>query len=399
MTATFISVLSAVSAGLLFIPISVFLVEVIAAIAMSGRKLRGQRSNILRERVAVLIPAHNESAGILPTIADVQKQLRRGDRLLVVADNCTDDTADVALAAGAEVVQRHDSARHGKGFALVFGLAHFALDPPAIVVVVDADCRLEDHAIDELTISCAMTSRPVQALYLMTAPDDSDIKYQVAEFAWRVKNWLRPLGLKALNLPCQLMGSGMAVPWHVIQLADLAHGGLVEDLKLGLDLASVRYPPVFCPSARVTSQFASSETGVSTQRARWEHGHINTILTSVGRLLCSAILHRNWALLALALDLAVPPLSLLSILVAVVFILTGLAAFFHFSRLGLAFSAADAVLFLLATFLAWIKCGREILPFKALLLIAPYIFEKFGLYLRVLSNRIDAVWIRTDRAK
>jgi cellulose synthase/poly-beta-1,6-N-acetylglucosamine synthase-like glycosyltransferase len=398
-TATLISVLSAVSAGLLFIPISVFLVEVIAAIAMPSRKRGEQRSNPLRERVAVLIPAHNESAGVLPTIADVQKQLRRGDRLLVVADNCTDDTADVALAAGAEVVQRHDSARHGKGFALVFGLAHFALDPPAIVVVVDADCRLENDAIDELTISCAMTSRPVQALYLMAAPDDSGIEYRVAEFAWRVKNWLRPLGLKALRLPCQLMGSGMAVPWQVIQLADLAHGGLVEDLKLGLDLASVGYPPVFCPSARVTSQFASSAPGVSTQRARWEHGHINTILTSVGRLLSGAILRRNWALLALALDLAVPPLSLLSILVAIVFILTGLAAFLHFSPLGLAFSAADAVLFLLATFLAWFKCGREVLPFKALLLIAPYVFEKFGLYLRVLSNRMDAVWIRTDRAK
>jgi hypothetical protein len=72
--------------------------------------------------------------------------------------------------------------------------------------------------------------RPVQALYLMMAPADSQINYKVAEFAWRVKNWLRPLGLRALGLPCQLMGTGMAFPWEVIRRADLASASLVEDL-------------------------------------------------------------------------------------------------------------------------------------------------------------------------
>ena len=316
-----------------------------------------------------------------------------------MADNCTDDTVDVASATGAEVAERHDSAKRGKGYALEFGLRHLSSDPPEIVIVVDADCRLAEDTIDRLAMTCALTHRPAQALYLMTAPDGSRINHQVAEFAWRVKNWVRPLGLSALGLPCQLAGTGMAFPWNVIRLADLANGWLVEDLKLGLDLASAGHPSVFCPSACVTSQFASTIEGVINQRERWEQGHIHTILISMPRLFCEAIKRRNWSLLALTLDLAVPPLSLLAIFVAGMFSITGLAAVFGFSSIALAISAVNGLAFLFVVFFAWLKCGREVVPPRALLSIAPYAIGKLGLYVRVLSNKMDARWIRTDRSK
>ena len=107
---------------------------------------------------------------------------------------------------------------------MAWGLRHLGMDPPDIVIIVDADCRLADSAIDRLAAACAVTHRPVQALDLMTAPDESPINFRVAEFAWRLKNWVRPLGLRALGLPCQLMGTGMAFPWDLIRSADLASG-------------------------------------------------------------------------------------------------------------------------------------------------------------------------------
>ena len=185
--------------------------------------------------------------------------------------------------------------------------------------MVDADCRLADGAIDRLALTCAATGRPVQALYLMTAPENSQINHQAAEFSWRVKNWLRPLGLHALNLPCQLMGTGMAFPWDVIRPADLGSGQIVEDLKLGLDLTLAGHPPVFCPSARVTSEFASSVKGAGSQRQRWEQGHLEMILKTAPRLLTKAVTRRDLDLLAITLDLAVPPLSLLGMLVLGIF--------------------------------------------------------------------------------
>ena len=97
------------------------------------------------------MPAHNESAAIAATLEDIKAQLRAGDRLLVVADNCTDDTAAVARLSGAEVVERQDSERIGKGYALDWGLRHLDKDPPDVVVMIDADCRLAEGAIDRLT--------------------------------------------------------------------------------------------------------------------------------------------------------------------------------------------------------------------------------------------------------
>ena len=85
----------------------------------------------------------------------------------------------------------------------------------------------------------------------MTAAPGSRVNHQVAEFAWRVKNMARPLSLTALGLLCQLVGTGMAFPWALIRSVDLGSGQIVEDLKLGLDLAGAGYPPGFCPDAIV----------------------------------------------------------------------------------------------------------------------------------------------------
>ena len=394
-----VSSLLAAFAGLLAIPVAIFFIEVVAALVLPHRDPTPRKSTKSRRRVAVLVPAHNESGGLLPTIADVQSQLRPGDRLLIVADNCTDDTSTIALAAGAEVVERHDPAKRGKGYALEFGIRELALAPPEVLIVIDADCRVTENTIERLAMACTATRRPVQALYLMTAPEGSRINHQVAEFAWRVKNWVRPLGLGALGLPCQLLGTGMAFPWSVIESTNLATGSLVEDVKLGLDLASAGRPPVFCPAACVTSQFASSVEGAVIQRERWEQGHIKSILTSAPKLICLAITLRNWELLALTLDLAVPPLSLLAIFISGMLLLAGLTGFFSVSLTALVISVVNALAFSFAVFLAWLKYGCEFLPPRALLLIAPYALGKVGLYLRVLSNKVDTRWIRTDRTK
>jgi cellulose synthase/poly-beta-1,6-N-acetylglucosamine synthase-like glycosyltransferase len=398
---TFVSFILTIAAALLAVPVVIFLIEMIAAAISSRRHVApaaGANSD-QRPRLVVLMPAHNESVGLLPTLADIKRQLLPGDRVVVVADNCTDDTAAAALAHGAEVVERHDPTRRGKGYALDFGLQHLSSDPPRIVIMVDADCRLAGNAIDELARTCAATGRPVQALYLMTAPAVSQINQQVAEFAWRVKNWMRPLGLMALRLPCQLMGAGMAFPWDMIRSADLANGWVVEDLKLGLDLASHGHPPIFCPSARVTSEFASSASAAGTQRERWERGHISTILTTVPRLFCKAVIRRDRNLLTLALDSAVPPLSLLAILVIGMFAVASIGALLGFASSALAVSTATALAFLLAACLAWMQCGRDVLPVDSILSIAPYVLRKFGLYSVILTNKTDAQWIRTDRAK
>jgi glycosyltransferase involved in cell wall biosynthesis len=381
------------------VPVVVFSIEIVAGCALSRRNWTTTPSRG-RGRCAVLVPAHNESAGMLPTLAGIKAQLRADDRLLVVADNCTDDTASVAAMAGAAVVVRNDQGRRGKGYALDYGRCHLRENPPDVVIVVDADCRIADGAIDRLVAVCEGTQRPVQGLYLVVAHDDSSQSIRITEFASRVKNWLRPLGLRALGLPCQLMGSGMAFPWAVFRSAQLASGSIVEDLELGLDLARTGNAPAFCPFHTVTSELPFSIEGARTQRLRWEAGHISLILTAAPRLIVASIMQRNLSLLALALDLAVPPLTVLGVLTGGVLVVSSIGML-----LGVASTAAMLISLgslgglICAVFISWLKCGRDILPLRTIAPIASYIIAKLPIYRQMVSRRSRSAWIRTDRKK
>ncbi|MGE8382883.1 MAG: glycosyltransferase family 2 protein, partial [Pseudomonas putida] len=218
---TVLSWLLGLLAVIALVPVSVFFLQMLLACLPPRSRPLGVS---VRPRVAVLVPAHDEAAIIRATLASVTPQLLPGDRLLVVADNCTDDTARLAREAGAEVVERFDTVLRGKGYALDFGVRHLALQPPEVVIVVDADCQVAEGAIDCLARRYHQAQRPVQALYLMRAPAGSGLTVQVAEFAWRVKNLVRPRGWARLGLPCQLMGAGMAFGWHDLALINLANG-------------------------------------------------------------------------------------------------------------------------------------------------------------------------------
>ena len=123
----------------------------------------------------------------------------------MVADNCEDRTAAIARAAGVEVVERYDTQKRGKGYALDAGVAYVAKNPAECLIILDADCRLSDGAIDMLARQVAETDKPAQAVYLMTAPKGAPIETQVAAFAYVIKCLARPLGLRRLGLPLSLI--------------------------------------------------------------------------------------------------------------------------------------------------------------------------------------------------
>jgi cellulose synthase/poly-beta-1,6-N-acetylglucosamine synthase-like glycosyltransferase len=383
-----------IAAALLLVPAGVFFVEtvlarrreVVPSAAMAGP----------RPRVAVLVPAHDEAGGIGAALATILPQLADGDRLLVVADNCTDETARVAAAAGAEAIRRDDPERRGKGYALDFGVRHLRADPAEAVVIVDADCVLHPGSLDRLVRLCIAAGRPVQSLYLMRPPTAAALPTRIAELAWAIKNLVRPLGALRISVPCQLMGTGMAFPWPVIERAPLASGHLVEDMCLGLDLAAAGTPPLFCPEALVTSYFAATTAGLGAQRTRWEHGHLGVIVERAPRLLWQAIRTRDVALAAMVLDLCVPPLAALVLLLLAGALVAGallaaggMAAPLILCALGLVLVAAGVTV-------AWRRFGREIVSPRELIGVPGYVLAKLPLYWRALRRR-QARWIRTDR--
>ncbi|MGE5469627.1 MAG: glycosyltransferase family 2 protein [Bacteroidota bacterium] len=381
------------ASGVLAVPALVCCAQVLLALR-PGRPSKLDEAP--RPRIGILMPAHNEAQVIVDSLRSIIPQLRRGDRLMVIADNCTDSTAGIAAGLGVEVVIRYDAVNRGKGYALDFGLRRMADDPPEVLIIMDADCQAEAGCIDRLARLAMQTARPVQALYLMHAPAQSGTASCLAEFAWVVKNQVRPLGAARLGLPCQLTGTGMAFPWQLTRQMQLANANIVEDMQLGIDLAVAGHPPVFCPEARVSSVFPLETAAAATQRTRWEHGHLGLIRSGLPRLLAAAVARHDGLLLGLALDLAVPPLALLALFSGAL-AMGGLAAWLagatsHWSALTL----LPLALLLLAVTLAWAGWGRHLLSWQAALAIPRYAVTKIPLYLQFVRQR-QTQWIKTRR--
>ena len=131
---------------ILFLPTTVLFLECVAAFlpAKKSVKHKAARSD-RRPTVTVLIAAHNEEAVIGGTIAAILPQLRNCDKLVVIADNCSDRTASVAKNFNAFVIERRNLEQKGKGYALDYGLRSIQQDPRDVVIIIDADCHVEPN--------------------------------------------------------------------------------------------------------------------------------------------------------------------------------------------------------------------------------------------------------------
>ncbi|MFZ4478386.1 MAG: glycosyltransferase family 2 protein [Rhodoferax sp.] len=347
--------------------------------------------------VAVLVPAHNESSHVLPTIECIKRQLGPSDRLLVIADNCIDDTAALARNAGAEVIERSNSDLRGKGYALAYGVDHLRAAPPDVVLVVDADCVISDGALDCIAQHCRRTANPVQMLNLMSAGASASLKIRVLEFAMLMKNLVRPLGTFRLGHACHLMGTGMALPWSLMSVARLATGHITEDMKLGVELAIAGHAPQFLPQVRVSSAFPIDTGAAKVQKSRWEHGHLATLTEELPTLASAALRSGKPALIVMTMDLLIPPVALYFLVLAVTVLITVVAAalwpVWHAAAILASLAAAC---FGLAIGLAWFKFGRHLLSVRELLGTPLYALWKVPVYLAYFLKKRSG-WVRTKR--
>lgn len=351
-----------------------------------------------RARMAVLVPAHNESQHLLPTLACVQAQLQPGDVLLVVADNCQDDTAALARAAGAQVTERHNTALRGKGYALAHGVDCLRAAPPEVLMVVDADCLLSSNALDVAAQGAVLHGAPVQLLNLMQAAPGAGLRHRILEFAMLVKNKVRPMGTARLGGACHLMGTGMALPWALVAHAPLSTGHVAEDMKLGVDLALQGHATRFLPSAEVTSRFPESSADARAQKSRWEHGHLATLTEQMPQMLGAGLRQRRVALFILGLDLMIPPLALYALLLAPASALLAALAWAWPPALAAAILLAGSSLaFGSALLLAWHGHARHLLSLAELLRTPLYAAWKAPIYLAYALNKRSG-WTRARRA-
>jgi len=345
------------------------------------------------------VPAHDEEAVLAASLSKLKDAASGRAEILLVADNCADSTADIARRLGVEVIERADAVRKGKGFALDFARSKLRLDPPEVVVVIDADCFVEPESIERLVAECAATALPCQAIYLQTPVRDGPPPLQLSTFAFFVRNAVRQRGLERLGRGTHLVGTGMAFPWALFDRAALATDNIVEDLALGLEFIDAGYPPLLVDDAVVWSHPAAQHSTLD-QRRRWEGGYLATAFRWAPWMIASSLRRGDPRGLWSGASLLIPPFALLLLMDVGALCLAILMAWqigagqWPAAILGGSIAGTG-----IALVLAWFAGGSRFVSLRGLARAPLYLIWKLPLYLGLVRRGAPKEWVRTHRGE
>lgn len=351
-----------------------------------------------RLRFAVLVPAHDEAAGIGETLTSLRALRHERFEIHVVADNCTDATADVVRSFDVAVHERTDPEHPGKGPALNWLFDRLDGRGFDVFVVVDADTSVDPGFLRAVEEAIVAGAEVVQGRYSVRRPEASPAtSFRYAALACR--HHLRPLGRRGLGGSCGLYGNGMAFRREILAERRWTDH-LVEDAELQLELLLDGHLVEYAPDAIVLAEMPVDRDQATSQQQRWEAGRLDLVRRFAGRLLRRAITGPSRRASADALlDLLVPPLSVLVVAEAALaaaaapFALTGGRGARRMTTtgvLGVAIVAGHAV-----AGLATVGADRH--HYRALASAPATVLWKTRLWLSLATGRAAATWQRTTR--
>ena len=277
---TYVLVIVSTAILVLTLPGSVYLL--VLTLAGIANKFKNEHNNNLQKinpvTLAIVVPAHNESSHLLVAIESLTacEPTKGNSEIIVVADNCTDDTATVAKNLGCRVLERIDPQRRGKGFALEYAFKSLENEKYDGYVVVDADTRCEANFLVEVEKHLGSGEHVIQVPYLVDQANKSTYA-RIVDIGFRAFNYLRPLGRKHLGLSAGIFGTGFAVSKEVLQKVPYNAYSIVEDLEYHVNLVRAGFFCKFAPETAVYSAMPESSESSETQRSRWEGGRLRTI--------------------------------------------------------------------------------------------------------------------------
>jgi cellulose synthase/poly-beta-1,6-N-acetylglucosamine synthase-like glycosyltransferase len=300
--------------NLAILPYFLFLLA-IAAASLFVRRTRPPEGEP-RSRLLVVIPAHDEESGIASTVASC----RAGDYpaslfgVLVIADNCTDRTAALALDAGARVVERFDSVKKSKGYAIEYLIGRLVdsgeFDALDGLVMVDADTTIDPELLRWFDADLRAGRDWIQCYYTVANADQS-WRTRLMTYAFSLFNGVMMLGQNALGSSAGLRGNGMCFSTRGLRRRPWESYGLVEDMEfswmLRLDGETIAFEPSACVYGAMVG---SGGPAAAQQRRRWEFGRGEVRRRFVAPLLQSDRLGW-WRKLVSLCELTLPSMGLL----------------------------------------------------------------------------------------
>lgn len=258
---------------------------------------------------AVLIAAHNEEL----VIAHLLENLKRMDYpkelfdVYVIADNCTDKTAEIARAHGAYAAERSSEGERGKGFAIRWMLAELALMKRQYdaVVMFDADNLVATNFLRVMNDRLQDGKKVIQGYLDIKNPYDSWVSVSMAISYWYT-NRMWQLARYNLGLSCALGGTGLCIDLPLLNKLGWEATGLTEDVEFGARCVSIGIYPVWAHDARVYDEKPITLKASLRQRLRWMQGHFTCAQQYMAPLLRASFRERNLAKLDAAIYLFQP---------------------------------------------------------------------------------------------
>ena len=348
------------------------------------------RANAIHH-LAVVIPAHNEARVIGRCLVSLTSCSMPGSvqtDLLVVADNCSDDTAEIARRFGVRVLVRTDPIRRGKGFALQHAFERLLAESVDAVLVVDADTVVESNLLIEIVGWLNSGADGVQARYLVLNPKAS-MRTRIMNVALMAFNVLRPRGRERCGLSAGILGNGFALRSSTLEAVAYRAESIVEDLEYHLQLVRSGRRVWFADRTCVRAEMPMRKDTAVTQRARWDGGRLGMAVRTLPRMI-HEIAKGNSSLVEPLFELMLLPLAFHTSM-----LLAALAIPYRLGRWWALTSLSVVVAHVLT---ALVVGGGGINDVAALAAAPWYVAWKLTVLPDIFrAAQRDARWIRTER--
>lgn len=344
----------------------------------------------------ILVPAYNEEQGIFKTLQSLKELEPLGKvEIYVIADNCTDNTADIVRANNFRTLERFNENQRGKGYALHWAISQFNMSNYDVVAIVDADTKVERNMLHAMAQSFEKGYGAVQLYYGFIANKKTNLSY-LQHMASIVENILFYNARSILKLPILFRGNGMAIKAEILKKHPWNSFSITEDVDYAVNLLKAGVTIDFNMNSSVFSAATSSFKQSSSQKIRWASGTTKLIKEKVFGLILLGIKTRNPTLVELGFSFFLLSKPLLIYITIPILLLS----FFSISSFQITFiiwCSALIGMLILYNIIGIFFIKDKFSALKALLFIPFYGMWFLYIIIKAIFKSDELSWNRTER--
>lgn len=352
----------------------------------------------LKAKFNIIIPAHNEEI-FLPRLLESLREQEYPSKLfdiLVVADNCSDATAEVAVSYGARTLERIDENRIGKGYAIRFALDNMDINLYDAMLIIDADSIVHRETLKILNQYIQNGNKIIQCYNGVVNPDDSWFT-RLMDVSRTVGNEIFESSKEKLGVSSHLMGNGMCFRKDAVLEYGWDSFSVGEDWEYYAKIVKAGERVAFAKNARVFHQESATFKQATPQRMRWSSGRFEIIYKYGFGLFYRGLIEKNFKKIHASLPLLFPNPSLGINITVICFILSFLVQD-SINRNAFMFWFFCLILAHFVIFFSGVLCTRSKLKSFLSLFIAPvFLIWKMGIDIFSAMSLGRKKWIRTAR--